>query len=50
MYYVLYILCLNKYNQLNNNVYVNKSTDTTNRWIWNGQEVERPTITSSRPF
>ncbi|MFP7733316.1 DUF1565 domain-containing protein [Priestia aryabhattai] len=33
----------NKYNQLNNNVYLNKSSDTVNRWIWNGQEIEIPT-------
>ena len=40
----------NKYNQLNNNIYLNKSRDTANRWIWKGQEIESSATISPRLF
>ena len=40
----------NKYNQLNHNVYLNKSRDKANRWIWKGAEIESSTIISPRLF
>ncbi|WDW10713.1 DUF1565 domain-containing protein [Priestia aryabhattai] len=40
----------NKYNEISNNVYLNKSSHTMNRWIWNGQEIESSTFGSSRFF
>ena len=40
----------NKDNELSNNVYLNKSRNTMNRWIWNGQEIESSTFESQRFF